>query len=67
MLNNKKILVTGSDGQLGKTLQKDVRIKMVMIDFLPKEKLDITKIYEIKAAKNINQAFVLIVQHLLMF
>ena len=51
MLNNKKILVTGSDGQLGKTLQKRCSNKNGYDwIFLPKEKLDITKIYEIKAA-----------------
>ena len=33
MLNNKKILVTGSGGQLGKTLQKRYRRNMVLIGF----------------------------------
>ena len=49
MLKNKKILVTGSDGQLGKTLQK-ISMDKTTFEwiFLNKEKLDITKISEIK-------------------
>ena len=51
MLNNKKILVTGSNGQLGKTLQKRCLGKNDFDwIFLPKKKLDIIKIDEIKAA-----------------
>ena len=51
MLNNKRVLVTGSDGQLGKTLQKRSKdISGFEWIFLPKEKLDITKITEIQDA-----------------
>ena len=59
MLNNKKILVTGSNGQLGKTLQKRCLDKNDFDwIFLPKEKLDIVKIDEIKAAfKRYNPKF----------
>ena len=53
MLDNKKVLVTGSNGQLGKTLQKRCLDKNDFDwIFLPKEKLDIVKIDEIKAAFN---------------
>ena len=49
MLKNNKILVTGSNGQLGKTLQKkSCDLKGYEWVFLPKEKLDITKISEIQ-------------------
>ncbi|MFL2590603.1 MAG: dTDP-4-dehydrorhamnose reductase [Flavobacteriaceae bacterium] len=51
MFNRKKVLVTGSGGQLGRTLQKSCSDKNSFEwIFLPKEKLDITNIYEIKAA-----------------
>ena len=51
MLNNKRVLVTGSDGQLGKTLKKRSKyISGFEWIFLPKEKLDITKITEIQRA-----------------
>ncbi len=51
MFNSKKVLVTGSDGQLGKTLQKACLVKNNFEwIFLSKEKLDITNIEEIKAA-----------------
>ena len=65
MLKNKKILVTGSNGQLGKTLQKNRWIKIVLSGyFLTKEKLDITKISEIQSEfKNTIRVFVLIVLH----
>ena len=59
MLNKKKILVTGSNGQLGKTLQKRC-LEKNDFDwiFLPKAKLDIIKIDEIKAAfKRFNPKF----------
>ena len=50
MLKNKKILVTGSNGQLGKTLQKKSMDKNSFEwIFLTKEKLDITKISEIQS------------------
>ena len=50
MSNNNKVLVTGSDGQLGRTLQKSCLAKNSFEwIFLPKEKLDITNINEIKA------------------
>jgi len=49
--NNKKILVTGSNGQLGKTLQKRCLDKNGFDwVFLPKDKLDITEKEEIQAA-----------------
>jgi len=53
MLDKKKILVTGSSGQLGMTLQKKSS-KTNDFDwiFLPKEKLDITKIDQIEASFN---------------
>ena len=51
MGNNKKILVTGSNGQLGKTLQKRCLDKNGFDwVFLPKDKLDITEKEEIQAA-----------------
>ena len=51
MFNSKKVLVTGSNGQLGRTLQKSCSDKNSFEwIFLPKEKLDITNIKEIKAA-----------------
>ena len=50
MSYNKKVLVTGSDGQLGKTLQKRSLGKSGFDwIFLPKEKLDIIEIDEIQA------------------
>ena len=55
MSDNKKILVTGSEGQLGKTLQKRCSGKYGFDwIFLPKKKLDI---------KSIIQNFALIVRH----
>ncbi len=49
MLKNKKILVTGSSGQLGKTLEKkSMDINSFKWIFLPKEKLDITKMSQIQ-------------------
>ena len=51
MKSNKTILVTGSNGQLGKTIQKK-SFKKKEFDwvFLPKENLNITKVIEIKKA-----------------
>ncbi len=51
MIKNKRVLVTGSNGQLGKTLQKRF-LKNKSFDwiFLPKEKLDIVKIDQIHQA-----------------
>lgn len=59
MLNNKLILVTGSNGQLGMTLQKRASgINGFDWIFLPKEKLDITKTSEIlRAFKKYNPRF----------
>ena len=59
MLNNKKILVTGSGGQLGKTLQKRFSGKYGFDwIFLPKEKLDIIETKEIQATfKKYNPQF----------
>ena len=59
MLNNKKILVTGSEGQLGKTLQKrcsgEYGFDWI---FLSREELDITQTGEIQAAfKKYNPKF----------
>ena len=52
MKSNKTILVTGSNGQLGKTIQKK-SLKKKEFDwiFLPKEDLNITKVIEIKNDK----------------
>ena len=59
MLNNKKILVTGSEGQLGKTLQKRCSGKYGFDwIFLSREELDITQTGEIQAAfKKYNPKF----------
>ena len=59
MSDNKKILVTGSDGQLGKTLQKRCSGKYGFDwIFLPKEKLDIIQTEEIQTAfKKYNPKF----------
>ena len=59
MLNNKKILVTGSGGQLGKTLQKRYSQEHGFDwIFLPKEKLDIIETKEIQATfKKYNPKF----------
>ena len=59
MSDNKKILVTGSDGQLGKTLQKRCSGKYGFDwIFLPKEKLDIIEAKEIQATfKKYNPKF----------
>ena len=59
MSDNKKILVTGSDGQLGKTLQKRCSGKYGFDwIFLSKEKLDIIQAEEIQAAfKKYNPKF----------
>ena len=69
MSNNNKVLVTGSDGQLGRTLQKSCLAKNSFEwIFLPKEKLDITNINEIRQyLKSIIQVFVLIVPHSQMY
>ena len=59
MKSNKTILVTGSNGQLGKTIQKK-SLKKKEFDwiFLPKEDLNITKVIEIKNAfKKYNPKF----------
>ena len=53
MLNYKKILVTGSEGQLGRTLQKrSADINGFDWIFLSKAELDITQTNEIQAAFN---------------
>ena len=59
MSDNKKILVTGSDGQLGKTLQKRCSGKYGFDwIFLPKEKLDIIQTDDVQAAfKKYNPKF----------
>ncbi len=59
MLKNKSVLVTGSEGQLGKTLQKRC-LNNHGFDwiFLPKEELDIIETKEIQAAfKKYNPKF----------
>tara|TARA_B100000963_G_scaffold336110_1_gene330868 strand:- start:2530 stop:3318 length:789 start_codon:yes stop_codon:yes gene_type:complete len=59
MKSNKTILVTGSSGQLGKTIQKK-SLKKKEFDwiFLPKENLNITNVIEIKKAfKKYNPKF----------
>ena len=51
MKSNKTILVTGSNGQLGKTIQKkSLKEKEFDWIFLPKENLNITKVIEINKA-----------------
>ncbi len=59
MLNKKNILVTGSGGQLGMTLQKrSLKNKDFDWIFLPKEKLDITQTSDIQASfKKYNPGF----------